>query len=78
MYMRTDHPPEGRSKASRNAYKGGIRPLIRQLARLLREQQRSLDELSTEDYDSMAETVVAAALDGNLWAVQEIARAIDE
>jgi len=29
-------------------------------------------------YDAMAETVVAAALDGNSWAIQEIARAIDE
>ena len=69
---------EGKAKVAQNSYKGGVRPLIRQLARLLREQQRSLDELSTEDYDSMAETVVAAALDGNSWAVQEIARAIDE
>jgi len=26
----------------------------------------------------MADTLVAAALDGNSWAIQEIARAIDE
>jgi hypothetical protein len=40
--------------------------------------QRSLDELSAEDPDSMADALVAAALSGNIWAVQEIARAIDD
>ena len=68
---------EGKAKVAQNSFRGGVRPLIRQLGRLLREQQRSLDELSTEDYDSMAETVVAAALDGHHLAIQEIARVID-
>jgi len=44
----------------------------------LREQEKSLREVSTEDYDTMAETLVAAALDGNPEALQEIARSIDE
>ncbi len=69
---------EGKAKASQNAYKGGIRPLLRKIAKVLRKQQQSLDELLTEDFDSMAETVVAAALDGNSWAIQEIGRMIDE
>ena len=46
--------------------------------RFLRKQQQSLDELSTEDYDSMADRLVDAALDGDFRAIQEIARAIDE
>jgi hypothetical protein len=37
-----------------------------------------LKELSTEDYDAMADKVVTAALDGDFRAIQEIARAIDE
>jgi hypothetical protein len=45
---------------------------------LLRGNQQALDELSAEDLDPMAETVVAAALSGKIWAAQEIARAIDE
>jgi hypothetical protein len=49
----------------------------RWMARMLRNQKQSLDGLSKLDYDSMAETVVAAALDGHYWAVQEIAKAID-
>jgi len=51
---------------------------LRKLAKVLDSNQQALDELSTEDYDSMAKTVVAAALNGNIWAVQVIARAIDE
>jgi hypothetical protein len=43
-----------------------------------RNQRQALDELSAEELDSMAETVVTAALSGNIWAVQVIARAIDE
>ena len=43
----------------------------------LRKQQQSLDELSAENYDSMAETVVTAALSGSIWAAKKIARAID-
>jgi hypothetical protein len=31
--------PEGKARVSRNAYKGGTRPLLRELARLLREQK---------------------------------------
>jgi hypothetical protein len=45
---------------------------------VMRRNQQALDELSTEDYDSMAETVVVAAISGNIWAVQEIAKVIDE
>jgi hypothetical protein len=69
---------KGKATASQNAFKGGVRPLIRQLGRLLREQEDALDGLSTEDYDSMAETVVGAALQGNPWAIQEIGKALDE
>ncbi len=68
----------GKAKASQNAFKGGIRPQLRMIAKVLHEQQQLLNELSTEDYDSMAETVVAAAYEGHPWAIQEIARAIDE
>lgn len=67
----------GKAKASQNAFKGGIRPQLRKMARILRNQKQSLEDLSTEDYDSMAETLVAAALDGDSWAIQEIARVID-
>ena len=69
---------EGKAKSSQNAFKGGIRPLLRLLARLLRSQRQSLDELSTEDYDSMADSLVDAALDGDFPAIQEIARVFDE
>jgi len=69
---------EGKAKSSRNAFKGGTRPLFRMIDRVLRKQQQSLDELSAEVYDSMAERLVDAALDGEFWAIQEIARAIDE
>ena len=51
--------------------------MIRQLGKLLREQEDSLHELSTADYDTTATTLVAAALGGNHLAIQEIARAID-
>ena len=70
--------PEGKAKASRNAFKGGIRPLLRMIDRVLCKQQQSLDELSTEDYDSMADRLVDAALDGDFRAIQKIAEAIDE
>jgi hypothetical protein len=36
---------EGKAKASRNAWKGGTRPVLRELARALREQGRVLHEL---------------------------------
>ena len=69
---------KGKAKASQNAYKGGMRPQLRRIAKALRRNQEALDELSTEDYDAMADIVVEAALDGDPWAIQEIARAIDE
>ena len=61
-----------------SSYKGAERIVLRRLAKALNRNQEVLDELSAEDLDSMAETVVAAALNGNIWAVQVIARAIDE
>ena len=36
---------EGKARASQNAYKGGIRPLLRDLARVMREQDSQLNEL---------------------------------
>ena len=69
---------QGKSKAAQNAFRGGIRPQLRLIAKALRRQRKSQHELSKAVYDAMAETVVAAALDGNSWAIQEIARAIDE
>ena len=68
----------GKNRASQNAYKGGVRPLIRQLGRLLHEHEDALEELSTKNYDSMADRLIDAALNGDFRAVQEIARAIDE
>ena len=70
--------PEGKDKVAQNSFKGGTRPQQRRIGAALRKNQQSLDELSIEDYDSMAETVVAAALDGHQWAIQEIARVIDD
>ncbi len=69
--------PEGKAKVAQNSYKGGHRPLRRRIAKVLRRNEQAPNELSIEEYDSMAETVVAAALSGNLWALQEIAKAID-
>ena len=48
----------GKSKSSQNAFKGGVRPLLRMIARVLHSNQQSLDELSAEDYDSMADSLV--------------------
>ena len=45
---------------------------------LMREQQQSLDELLAEDFGSMADRLVDAAMDGDLRAIQRIADAIDE
>ena len=45
---------------------------------LLYKQKQSLDELSAEYYDSMADRLVDAAMDGDFRAIQEIARALDE
>lgn len=36
---------EGKQNSARNAYKGGLRPLLRESARVLQEQQRTLQEL---------------------------------
>ena len=69
---------EGKAKSSQNAFKGGTRPLFRMIDRVLRKQQQSLDELLVEDYDAMADKVVAAALDGDFRAIQKIVEAIDE
>ena len=69
---------EGKAKVAQNSCKGGHRPLRRRTAKALRRNQEALDELSTEDYNAMADSVVEAALDGEPWATQEIARAIDE
>ena len=68
----------GKAKSSQNTFKGGLRPLFRIIDRTLRKQQQSLDELSAEFYDSLAERLVDAALDGDFRAIQEIARTIDE
>ena len=46
--------------------------------RVLRKQQQSLDELSAEFYDSVADRLVDAALDGDFRAIAIIAEAIDE
>lgn len=36
---------EGKVKASRNAYKGGVRPQLREIAKVLKEQEQFLDDL---------------------------------
>ena len=36
--------PAGKAEVARNAEKGGIRPMIRQLARILKEQEQALDQ----------------------------------
>ena len=69
--------PEGKAKSSKNAFKGGLRPLFRMIDRTLRKQQQSLDEISAEFHDSMAERLVDTAMDGDFRANQEIVRAID-
>ena len=35
--------PEGKARSSRNAWKGGLRPALRRLARNLREQREWLE-----------------------------------
>ena len=37
--------PEGKARMAQNAYKGGMRPLLRDLARGLREQRREVGNL---------------------------------
>ena len=36
--------PEGKAKVSQNAYKGGVRPMLRELARAPNEQRRAMLE----------------------------------
>ncbi len=69
--------PEGKARASQNANKGLDWAGIRSTAAALHRNQKSLDDLIT-DYDSMAETVVKAAGNGNPWAIKELARAMDD
>ena len=69
---------EGKARASQNAFTGGIRPQARLIAKVLRQQRKSHRELSKAVYDAMAETVVAAAFDGDFRAIQEIGRVFDE
>jgi hypothetical protein len=38
--------PEGKATASRNAFKGAVRPKLRELARLVREEINAACELS--------------------------------
>lgn len=59
-------------------YKGTERDLLGWLAKAQYGDQVALDEFTPEDYDTMADNVVAAALDGDFRAIQEIAWAIDE
>ena len=70
--------PEGKAKVAQNSYKGAERIVLRRLAKVLHRNQQALDELSTEDYDAMADRLVDAALDGDFRAIQEIAEVIDE
>ncbi len=37
--------PEGKAVASRNAYKGGTRTVLREIARFLRDQRESLEAI---------------------------------
>ena len=69
---------EGKAKSSQNAFKSGSRPLFRMIDKVLRKQQQSLDELSAEYYDAMADKAVAAALEGDFRAIEKIADAIDD
>ncbi len=43
---------------------------------VLRKQQQSLDDLSADFYDSMADSLVDAALDGDIQAIQNLADAL--
>ena len=37
--------PDGKRKSSRNAWKGGNRPALRELAKILKRQERSVEEI---------------------------------
>jgi hypothetical protein len=41
--------PKGKARVARNADKGGTRPMLRELARALREQQRQGREYLSEE-----------------------------
>jgi len=45
--------PEGKAIASRNAYKGGVRLLIKDIAKLLREQNDCLKQIRRKGYDNV-------------------------
>ena len=38
--------PEGKARSAMRGFKGGIRPMLRELARALREQRRALDDFA--------------------------------
>lgn len=38
--------PEGKAGSSRNAYKGGVRAMLREMSALLREQRDGLKEIA--------------------------------
>lgn len=38
---------EGKARSCRNAFKGGIRPAMQRMARLLRDQSESLDAIAS-------------------------------
>jgi len=42
---------EGKERAARNSYKGGVRPALRNLARVLREQRKHLAEIGERHED---------------------------
>ena len=69
---------EGKANAAQNANKGYGWPGIKRIASALHKNKKSQDEFSADDYDSMAERLVDAALDGDFRAIQKIAEAIDE
>ena len=39
--------PEGKAKVARNAYRGGLRPDMRKLAKVLKEQDQQLEGLNS-------------------------------
>ncbi len=57
---------EGKANAAQNANKGRDSVGLRRTIAALHRNKKLQDELSAEDCDSMAETVVAAALNENL------------
>ena len=48
---------QGKAKAAQNAFKGGIRPQLRKIARALCRQRKSQHELSKMVYDAMADVI---------------------